>query len=926
MLISVDGYYRRGKVESLKEKVAEAIKGTKVKKILFVQRIEKKKLEGNYIDWDEIEKESKECKAEEMDSEDPLFILYTSGCCHGDSFVQLANGEIMKIKELVENGKKAEIINMDKNPLVQMRDNITYLHKYRNESLLYKVRTSSFECSFTPNHKLFSLDEYGNLIEKEASQLKLGDKVFVVSKINIEGTKQKMPLYKEKNKFRNRTTYRPKNVPEIPEYLTPDFAQIIGYLTGDGHIDNRSIIFTDKNKTNLIFYRELIKKTLSINGIIKKIERLRLHVNSIILTDYIKEFFSECIRKSKERGIPKILQRSDNVVVGHLLKGLFDAEGTVGSSFIKLSSTSEEIIRISQLMLRRLGIIAKVYHGKNRERRIRNRAIKETDYFDLIIYNRKSLIDFKDKVDFSDAAKKEKLSNLIEKLSSKRYISAERFPIFSLLKEITKIIKVGWKKEFYKITPYLYTNQPDKEVLILIKDFLDKKILELNIEEDKLERLRYIKNKVQKLIDFEDAFLEKILDIRTLDENPDFVYDLTAEKNHNYIVSGFVTHNTTGKPKGIVHVTGGYTVQAMQTAKLVFNINENDIMWCTADIGWITGHTYACYGPLLNGITTLIYEGSPDYPDFSRSWQIIEDNNVTIYYTAPTAIRMFKTYGESYVKKFKLEKLKVLGSVGEPIDETTWNWYFKNVGKGRCPIVDTWWQTETGGIMISSLASIGPFIPSFAARPFPSLKVEIVDEEGKEVKRGEKGNLVLMPPLLPGMLRVIWNDPEKYKEKYWSYKKFYLAGDGAYKNKDYIRITGRVDDVIKVAGHRLSTAEMEDAIHNVDEISENAVVSKPDEIKGELPIVFAKLKSGVKSSDELKEKLREKIIKTISEKIGPIAKPSEIYFVNDLPKTRSGKIMRRILKVLLRNEDVGEISTLFNPECVEVIKKILEVK
>src|SRR3989344_1362700 len=310
------------------------------------------------------------------------------------------------------------------------------------------------------------------------------------------------------------------------------------------------------------------------------------------------------------------------------------------------------------------------------------------------------------------------------------------------------------------------------------------------------------------------------------------------------------TSGTTGKPKGIVHITGGYAVQAMYTTKAVFNALDNDVMWCTADIGWITGHTYACYGPLLNGITSVIYEGSLDFPDLTRSWHIIEKNNVDIFYTAPTAIRMLKTRGDEDLKDFKLESLRVLGSVGEPIDESTWKWYFENVGKSRCPIVDTWWQTETGGIMISSLAGVGPFIPAFAARALPGINAEVMNEKGEKAKN-EEGYVVLTSPLPPGALRGIWKDPEKYKEKYWSQGNYYFAGDGAFKKNGFIRITGRIDVVMK---------------------------------------------------------------------IGPIARPAEIYFVPDLPKTRSGKIMRRVLKAILRNEPVGEISTLVNPECVEKIK------
>ncbi len=380
------------------------------------------------------------------------------------------------------------------------------------------------------------------------------------------------------------------------------------------------------------------------------------------------------------------------------------------------------------------------------------------------------------------------------------------------------------------------------------------------------------------------------------------------------------TSGTTGKPKGIVHTTGGYTVQAAYTSRIVFNLLEGDVMWCTADIGWITGHTYTCYGPLLNGITIVIYEGALDFPDLTRAWHIIENNNVNVFYTAPTAIRMFKTKGEEDTKDFEMESLRVLGSVGEPIDESTWKWYFDNVGKGRCPIVDTWWQTETGGIMISSLAGVGPFVPAFSTRPLPGVNIGVVNEKNESVKEGENGFVTIVPPLPPGCLRGIWKDEAKYKEKYFSNGNYYFAGDGAYKENGFIRVTGRVDDVIKVAGHRLSTGEIEDAIHGVVETSENAVVSKPDELRGELPVVFAKLKVGMQGS----EKIKNEIIKMTVKKIGPIAKPADIYFVSDLPKTRSGKIMRRILKAILRNEPMGDITTIVNPECVEQIKIVIK--
>ncbi|MBC7074077.1 acetate--CoA ligase [Candidatus Parcubacteria bacterium] len=382
------------------------------------------------------------------------------------------------------------------------------------------------------------------------------------------------------------------------------------------------------------------------------------------------------------------------------------------------------------------------------------------------------------------------------------------------------------------------------------------------------------------------------------------------------------TSGTTGIPKGCMHTCGGYTVQAYWTGKFIFDFHEDSILWSTSDFGWITGHSYTVYSPLLNGITTLIYEGVPDFPTPDRWAQIIEKHKVKIFYTAPTAIRMFIKYGEDKIKDYKFETLRLLGSVGEPIDEETWLWYFKNVGKEKCPIVDTWWQTETGGILITSLPGIGPFKPAFAGLPFPGIQVDILDDKGNPCKVGEKGNLVILPPFSPGMLRGTFKDPEKYKKTYWSQygESIYFTSDGAMKDENgLIRVLGRVDDVIKVAGHRISTGEIESAVNSHPEISESAVVGVPDEIKGEVPVVFA-----VSKSQKPAGMLRDEIIMQIRKQIGPIALPKEVYLVEDLPKTRSGKIMRRILKRLLTEEELGDLSTLANPEVVEKIKNLIK--
>jgi len=380
------------------------------------------------------------------------------------------------------------------------------------------------------------------------------------------------------------------------------------------------------------------------------------------------------------------------------------------------------------------------------------------------------------------------------------------------------------------------------------------------------------------------------------------------------------TSGTTGRPKGVIHDTGGYAVQSYWTAKYVFNLHDDDIMWCTADIGWITGHTYAFYGPLLNGATTLIYEGGPDYPNPGRWWKIINDHKVTVFYTAPTAIRMFMKIDEKYIKKYDLSSIRIMGSVGEPIDHKAWMWYFNKIGGGRCPIIDTWWQTETGGTIINVLPGIGPFVPMVSGRSFPGTEHVIVDEKGRTVPSGKPGLLAQKSPFAPGMLHGVWNNHKKYVETYWkSFKTMYDTSDGAYTTGGLIRITGRTDDVMKVAGHRLATAEVENAVNSHKLVGECAVVPMPHEVKGSVPIVFAVLKSGVPS-----ENLVNEIKKQVDIKIGPTARPANIFFVKDLPKTRSGKIMRRILKALLVNEEPKGLMTLVNPASVEAIKSVVQ--
>lgn len=380
------------------------------------------------------------------------------------------------------------------------------------------------------------------------------------------------------------------------------------------------------------------------------------------------------------------------------------------------------------------------------------------------------------------------------------------------------------------------------------------------------------------------------------------------------------TSGTTGKPKGVIHTTGGYLTQVYWTTRWVFDLHDDDVFWCTSDIGWVTGHSYACYGPLLNGATMLVYEGALNYPAPDRWWEIIEKHRVTVFYTAPTAIRMFVKFGDEWPKKHDLNSLRLLATVGEPIDKEAWMWYFNVIGGGRCPITDTWWQTETGGTLIMSLPGIGPFIPSVAGRSFPGTKHEVVNEEGNTLQEGESGYLVQLPPFAPGMLRGLYKADEKYRETYWNryQNRFYFTSDGARKMPyDCIRATGRIDDVMKVAGHRLSTAELEDALNRHESVTESAVVAKPHKIKGEVPVAYVILKKGVQSSDELTKVL----VKHVDKTMGPIARPERIIFANELPKTRSGKIMRRILKALVMNEPIGNTMTLLNPESIEELKR-----
>ncbi len=376
------------------------------------------------------------------------------------------------------------------------------------------------------------------------------------------------------------------------------------------------------------------------------------------------------------------------------------------------------------------------------------------------------------------------------------------------------------------------------------------------------------------------------------------------------------TSGTTGKPKGIVHTTGGYLTQVTSTMRHVFDLKESDLFWCTADVGWVTGHSYVVYGPLANGATVLMYEGAPDWPERDRFWKIIARYGVTILYTAPTAIRAFMKWGEALPAKHDLSTLRLLGTVGEPINPEAWIWYQQHIGQGRCPIVDTWWQTETGGIMITPLPGVVTTKPGSATIPFPGISAQLVDQKGVPLTVG--GGLLVLTEPWPGMLRTIYGDDERYRQTYWSrFGDKYFAGDGAKLDEDgYWWILGRVDDVLNVAGHRIGTMEVESALVDHPSVAEAAVVGKHHDLKGQAIAAFVTLKEGNRATAELKDDLKDHVAR----KIGAIARPDDILFSADLPKTRSGKIMRRLLKDIAEGRALGDTTTLADPSVVARLK------
>jgi acetyl-CoA synthetase len=380
------------------------------------------------------------------------------------------------------------------------------------------------------------------------------------------------------------------------------------------------------------------------------------------------------------------------------------------------------------------------------------------------------------------------------------------------------------------------------------------------------------------------------------------------------------TSGSTGKPKGIVHTTGGYLTGVNATTRMVFDLKEEDVYWCTADVGWVTGHSYIVYGPLSNGASVVMYEGTPDWPDKDRFWRVVEKYGVTILYTAPTAIRTFVRWGDEYPKRCDLSSLRLLGSVGEPINPEAWVWYWKVIGAGRCPVVDTWWQTETGSILITPLPGVTVAKPGSATTPFPGIQAEVVNQKGE---KAEAGYLVITKPW-PSMLRGIYGDPERYEKQYWSQVPgVYFTGDGAKRDKDgYLWLLGRIDDVMNVSGHRVSTMEVESALVDHPAVAEAAVIGRTHEVKGQAIAAFVTIKAGRTQTDALKDEIKAHVAK----KIGALARPDDVLYAAELPKTRSGKIMRRLLRDVAEGRALGDTTTLADPAVVSALKQQYEDK
>ncbi|MFA5074744.1 MAG: acetate--CoA ligase [Candidatus Babeliales bacterium] len=434
----------------------------------------------------------------------------------------------------------------------------------------------------------------------------------------------------------------------------------------------------------------------------------------------------------------------------------------------------------------------------------------------------------------------------------------------------------------------------------------------------------FLNNNNNNNLNINNILLKKDFDLlyhELIQDTPDYIEPEKVESNHPLFI--LYTSGTTGKPKGVMHGTGGYLTYANSTFNWAFKIEKDSVYWCTADIGWITGHSYVVYAPLISGISSVLYEGAPDYPTHEIWWKIIEKYKVSIFYTSPTAIRLLMKFGQDFNKKYNLNSLKNLGSVGEPLNPTTWEWFNAYVGNKKCPIIDTWWQTETGGFMISPMAGLDlvKLKPGSTAFPLPYIQAEIVDNFGNPTKPETRGFLVIKKPW-PGLTIGLYNDKERFKEIYWSkFKNYYYSGDYAIKDKDgYFWMLGRADEVINIAAHRIGTAEIENAIIQNKKVSQCAVIGIPDDLTGQAIVAFIEFKKDILTTQENKNIIKEEIIENIKIQIGSFAKPKEIFFVESLPKTRSGKIMRRVLSALAQNKNVGDISTLEDEESVEQIK------
>ena len=839
VLITADGYYRRGQVVNLKASADEAVKGTSIEKVVVVKRAgnEVNMQEGRDFWWHELMKKAKSyCKPEVMDAEDLMFILYTSGStgkpkgvCHSTGgYLTQAYWTAKWDFDLHDEdifwcvpGDTLVICNPVPKPIssITIGDKVlTHLGKFeavdkifcrRYKGKMVKIYTlySNKSLLLTPNHRILVLRKRMPIKVEwvKAKDLKVGDHV-AFPRIRKNRIKKDIRISKVVENIKVENGYAlPKKGKKgrIKDKImvSPDFLRLVGYYIAEGCIAKDTIQLTfSKNEKKLVEdCSSLFNQTFGIRTRIFEYKGgLDLRVDSIILAKIFERLFG---KHSFEKHLPAWVLTLPWNFLKEFIKGYCAGDGSLSRKRrrIRFTTTSQKLAYQLKLILNKLGIVVSLKYlsaEKIRKRQTGRKILSKHDVYELVVTGK----------------------------SSKK--------LYSFLGVEEPVKSYTWQRAI------ITTN--------LIFFPITKK----------------------ELVNYDG-----------------YVWNLKTNSG-SYATSEIVVHN------------------------------------CTADVAWITGHSYACYGPLVNGATMLIYEGAPDWPNPDRWWEIIEKYGVTVFYTAPTAIRMFIALGEEWVKKHDLSSLRLLASVGEPIDEDAWMWYFNMIGGGRCPLIDTWWQTETGGTLINSLPGIGPFVPTFACRSFPGTRHAVLNEKGKPVKPMEKGSLVQLPPFAPGMLRGIWKNPEKYLETYWSKfgLKIYYTSDAAIVDKHgWIRIVGREDDVIKVAGHRIATGEIENALNLHEKVTESAVIGMPHKIKGDVPLAFVILKVGEQPSKQLEEELVQQVRKMI----GPIAKPEKILFVEDLPKTRSGKIMRRILRSLLADQPTGDVSTLANPECVEKIKKIL---